>query len=370
MKRITALDSLRGIAALIVVIHHCSLVLPDVREWIDATYLLRPFVAGSEAVSVFFVLSGFVLYGLLNSETAPDYASYVAKRLIRLWPTMAVAVTASALLYLVIQPDEVSGTTVWFSLLSWHDYPSFISILGHFALFNSSRYLDLDNVIWSLAHEVKFSLVFPLLVPIIRHYPIHAVIGATYLSVGSACIPQPDFLARTFDPVSSLHYLFLFVAGGAVAAKREAISNFALSALGRKVAPAGIAIAVVLLNATRDLSPGYLAALGAVLLVAICATSPVAANWLDKPALTWLGNISYSLYLTHLPVLLTLVYTLHGKLPTSLILCVTPFISLGVAELMYRLVEQHSIAFARRIGNRSCVSPNLVQTPEAMRAFP
>jgi len=60
MKRIVALDSIRGIAAFAVVLHHCSLALPELREKIEATYVLRPLVAGPAAVYVFFVLSGFV----------------------------------------------------------------------------------------------------------------------------------------------------------------------------------------------------------------------------------------------------------------------------------------------------------------------
>ena len=363
-----ALDSLRGIAALVVVFHHCSLVLPNILPRINATYVLRPFVAGPEAVSVFFVLSGFVLYGLLNSESAPAYPEYIAKRLIRLWPPMAAAIMASALLFFLVQPDQIPGTTDWFSFQSWHTSPSFLTILGHLALFSSFQYLELDNVIWSLAHEVKFSLILPCLMPFISRRPILTVAGTTCLSAIATYLPQPAFLAQTVDPVSTLQCLFLFVAGAAVAANREAIRGCTLSLIDRKFAPAAIAVAVTLLSATAGLRPGYLVALGAVLLVSVCATSQVTADWLDKPALAWLGRISYSLYLVHLPVLLTLVYTLHRALPTWLILCATPLVSLGVAELMYRLVEQRSIACARRVGQASRGRADCHPDAEPMRA--
>lgn len=350
MKRVVALDSLRGILALIVTFHHCVLVLPGVREAIEASYVLRPLIAGPQVVSAFFVLSGFALYGLLDGPDAPAYRDYLAKRLVRLWPPLAVAIVMAALLCLAIRPGRVDGVTDWFTERSWRINPSFGDVIGNLALFGDLRYRQLDNVTWSLAHEMKFSLLLPVILPLIRRRPITSLALATCLSIAARHLPQSVLLAQTVDPVTSMRYLFLFVAGAALAVKRVEIGAFARSARGHALVPTGTVIALALLG-SPDPTLSFPGALGALLLVTICATSPVAAAWLDRPVLAWLGRVSYSLYLVHLPVLLTLVYTMHDLLPLWLLVVLAPVVSFGVAEIMYRLVERHAIALARRIGS-------------------
>jgi peptidoglycan/LPS O-acetylase OafA/YrhL len=160
MRRIVALDSIRGIAALVVVFYHCSLAAPQLHDRIAATYVLRPFVAGPAAVYLFFVLSGFVLYGVLAPGSAPPYPNYAAKRVLRLW-LPAAAVVGSALLYVAVDPSRVPGASDWFSDNSWIEAPSPAAMAYHFALFSAERYHQLDNAIWTLAHEIKISLIFP-----------------------------------------------------------------------------------------------------------------------------------------------------------------------------------------------------------------
>src|SRR5690349_12562971 len=99
MKRLESLDSLRGVAAMIVVLHHCASTMPGVRAALAGTYVLRPLIVGPSAVSVFFVLSGMVLYGTFDGKDGFHYLPFLIKRVTRLYPPVVAAVLASLMLY-------------------------------------------------------------------------------------------------------------------------------------------------------------------------------------------------------------------------------------------------------------------------------
>ena len=65
--------------------------------------------------------------------------------------------------------------------------------------------------------------------------------------------------------------------------------------------------------------------------------------------LAWLGRISYSLYLVHVPGAACGGYLLHTVLPLWLIALVAPVLSIGAADLVYRLVEGPSVAWGHRL---------------------
>jgi len=305
---------------------------------------------------VFFVLSGFVLYGVLAPETAPGYSSYAAKRLLRLWLPVAAAVLVSAVLYILVRPTAVPGTSGWFVEKSWTEPPSLMNLACHLALFNSDQYHQLDNPIWSLAHEIKISLIFPFVVLLVKRRPVATVIGACAISIAAAMVPQPAWLSDTFDPAGSLYYLFLFVAGAAIAARREAITVFAASEIGRNLTRPVLLLSLILLCSTARTSAGYGVSAGAVILIGISATSPAIGQALERRVLVWLGRVSYSLYLVHIPILLMIVHLLGGVVPLPLLLALVPIVSLGAAELFSRTVEQPSLRLAARVGARQALA--------------
>ena len=97
---------------------------------------------------------------------------------------------------------------------------------------------------------------------------------------------------------------------------------------------------------------GYLEfcyALGALLLIVLCLQSLAARRFLGRPALLWLGKISYSLYLSHQIVLIALVHLLYEKLPIGVILLIVLIVSLPIAELLNRTVELPSSALGKRM---------------------
>jgi peptidoglycan/LPS O-acetylase OafA/YrhL len=93
-------------------------------------------------------------------------------------------------------------------------------------------------------------------------------------------------------------------------------------------------------------------ALGATLLLALCMASPRARQLLAMPWLAWLGRVSYSLYLVHLLVMLTLVHSLRGLLPLPLILALAVAGSLALAALYNWLIEMPANRLGRLLAGR------------------
>jgi peptidoglycan/LPS O-acetylase OafA/YrhL len=87
-------------------------------------------------------------------------------------------------------------------------------------------------------------------------------------------------------------------------------------------------------------------AFGAAILIVFAPT----AAWLKSPRLLELGRISYSLYLSHLPVLLTVFHLGAGILPFWALSILSVLLSLIVAWVMYNCVEAPSIRLAKWFG--------------------
>ena len=213
MKRVESLDGLRGLAALIVIFHHCVMTLAGGREWVDATILLRPIIAGPSAVLVFFVLSGFVLYLMVERGDPFRYAPYLIKRMMRIYPPLLAAVICSALLYTALRPSPLPALSDWFNAASWQNPPTPQILAGHVLLFDGMAYHSLDNVIWSLVHELRLSLVFPLLALAVRRSTLVALTLSLLVSTMSKGLMAPVAPDTMVDIFASLQYLFLFAAG-------------------------------------------------------------------------------------------------------------------------------------------------------------
>ena len=78
--------------------------------------------------------------------------------------------------------------------------------------------------------------------------------------------------------------------------------------------------------------------------------SPASDRVLSAPPLVWLGKVSYSLYLIHVPLLVSAVHLTYGRLPLGVTIPAVIAASLLCAELMHRFVELPSIRLGRILG--------------------
>lgn len=346
--RYKSLDSLRGVAALAVVVHHAAMMLYTIPfpTWINATPL-RVIFDGNDSVLIFFALSGFVLFLTVQKAEPFGYVPYLVRRFMRLYVPFAAAILGSALLYVLVRPEAIPGATRWLAHSSWQAPPSPSLVGWHLALTDDGNLQGLDNVMWSLVQEARFSLVFPVLAwCVARNWLVSAVVAA-FVSVAAHLVILHHAAGWRYDPAETLQYLFLFVGGAALALNAATVR----ACLERASRPTRIAlwVASFLLVAFPVKSVfGIVAYVAAISLVALCFADRDAKGALSHPALTWLGRVSYSLYLVHVPILVAAAHLFYGKLPLPYIVLGAIALSLVVSEASYRFIEKPAINVGRK----------------------
>jgi peptidoglycan/LPS O-acetylase OafA/YrhL len=185
---------------------------------------LRILVAGHQAVAVFFVLSGFVLYASLTGTRLVPFASFVARRFLRLYPPVAAAILCSAAMYVLVHPQVLPGASDWVNRASWSAYPD-AHVLAGYLLLGGARYQSLDNPIWSLIVELRMTLVFPLIACGIAARPLLTLVLA--LATSAACVAAngTDAVEGIPDVTATGQYVLLFTAGAYMAHQASRIAR-------------------------------------------------------------------------------------------------------------------------------------------------
>ncbi|MCW2783341.1 MAG: acyltransferase [Marmoricola sp.] len=356
MRRLTGLDGLRGIAALIVVIYHTSLVaepylnthrVGDAWWWISASPL-KFLTAGPEFVLVFFILSGLVV-ALPALREGFGWTKYYAARLIRLYVPVWAALAVSALLVLSLpRNSSMVAKGSWMATSNATSATS--STLFSQAGLTRASY-NLDNVMWSLRWEIVFSIALPLFILLaarIGRFWVPAIgVAASLYTVG------------TFANNAQLTYLPLFLAGTLAAVHIEEITTWARKRSGRfwTLTASASALLIVLgpivgrlpgAGALATFATGA-AAFGAVGLVLSVIGSPTLDSALSARVPQFFGKISFSLYLVHVP-LLTVVTYLVGDSAWILIAALVPPLAVATGWGFYLAVERPSQKAAKSIG--------------------
>ena len=352
---IAELQSLRGLAALTVMIHHCSfyyIYAPGPKKWAEVLFNAHA------AVVVFYVLSGFVLYESLKASTITANAAlrFYVRRLFRIYPALwlacALGVTYVALFQGHPFPPSVSP---WFSA-SFRMAPTASKLL--MAFLGSSHAIPVP--LWSIVVELVASAFMPLILIASRRWTSFAALGATFLVL--------SFAGGMNMPMNIGGYLIQFIFGAWLA--RWAVPVMRQSHASRWAATIGCA-ALLGLDFVRqaggwDYASHYHNPVAA-LLEGVFATALVGAiaAWPQRFALLrwrWLlglGDISYSLYLIHLPIL-ALVAGIGGEwlgLPglssggLTAMFCLMAIVmplSIGLSALSYRYIEKPGIDLGKK----------------------
>jgi len=374
-QRFQSLDAVRGLAAIAVLLHHLMLSIPgvDALIWADPaadrhfttswpnviTYSpLHLFWSGHEAVLIFFTLSGFVLT-LAIQAGHDDYWQYLIKRFARIWLPFAASLVLALLLWSLTSRTMLAPiVSVWL-----HDVATFqiapLPLLGHFFMTGLRGQLYLNPVMWSLVHEMRISLIMPAIVYLAARHPRLAGGG------GAACLCMAFAFPIAFKlEASSIAgslmqtalYIPLFIAGSWLAIHRAEISGKIAALPAIKVAALWL-FAIILLQSRwliidEDI-PTYLATgTGAALTIALAFGSPKSEGFLQKPAFVWLGTISYSLYLVHMPLMIFLAKLATNRTNLPLLLIGMAAGSLAFSFIFHRLVERKAKLVGRLVAQR------------------
>lgn len=358
--RIKALDSLRGVAALIVVMHHFVAMYPERPALIKLTPL-RLLFAGESAVFVFFVLSGFVLFlALGRTTTMNDVLPFWIKRVFRIYPPFCAAILFSAGLWFVAHPQPIPGLSGYFNEESWNLLPSPGLIAGHLAMTDIHDLNSIDQPMWSLVVELRVSLIFPLLAAlVIRDWRL-ACVGSIVVSEICYHFDNPFSPIGPIDLIHTGQYVYLFVIGATLALKLSSVREF-FRGMPPTMRLACWGVALLSFAMTPERFGSLVTALGATLLVALVLGDDPITGMLRKPVAMWLGRVSYSLYLIHVPLMLACVHLLDGLVGPFIALCIAVVLSLTLAGVMYRFVELPSIAAGRYLVNLVRPVPTLTE---------
>jgi len=374
--RVNELDSVRGIAAFVVVLHHLwETILPDQNSFPFIAYAstepgwllhtafwislspMRLLFSGHAAVGVFFVLSGFALTKSLDNPSQRHYPQFIVRRFFRVYPPFAVVILLTAAVVYFIEPQPISGRD-WINL-SWTEPLTGSLLAGHLLMLTTAGPLNsLDSPMWTLVHELRISAIFPFvaLAAIMRpratlliSTAVFALFSVRHLTTWMGGLVHPE-LARDVlsSMIETMRYVLFFVLGILIASKNADLA----AALTRKAWYVRVLWPAALLCLAVPYTKAYLEifyAAGAFLVITLCLISPAAKSLLRHASLRWLGKISYSLYLSHQVVLLTMVHLLNGKWPMAVILPLVIPVSLLVAELLNRFVELPSSELGKRL---------------------
>jgi peptidoglycan/LPS O-acetylase OafA/YrhL len=368
--RIDSLDGLRGIAALVVVLHHILLTSPALAEpyrtggggeglvrWLAYTPL-HLFWLGTEPVLIFFVLSGFVLTLPVLSGRTGSWSSYYRKRLPRLYLPVWAAVGLAVVLNSVVSRDDVAAGSWW---LNAHEQASAWGVLGDLMLLVTPG--ATYTALWSLQWEMWFSLTLPLFVGAALFCVRRAPVWGTSLAAAGLIVLM--LVGQLLD-ARAMRFMPVFGLGVLMAVERARLASLAAWLSSRRMWPVAAVGAVVLLLAdwlvhgivAEPPSLVYAAGvslrmMGAAMVVHLFLHWRPAQRAATARPLRWLGSRSFSLYLVHEPIVVAVAFLLVAPGGVGLVLVVALPVALFVAELFFRAVEAPSHRFARLIGGRA-----------------
>jgi peptidoglycan/LPS O-acetylase OafA/YrhL len=336
------IEGLRAVAVLSVLVYHLR------SEWLPGGFI---------GVDIFFVISGFLITSHLVREHEKtgriSLVRFYARRMVRLIPAATVVLLGTAVATILFVP-RILWQQVGTDIIASATY-----VINWVLALRSVDYLAEDSIVspvqhfWSLAVEEQFYLIWPLLILLAGALAVRfnflkrrtmAVggVGVVVISFGLALIAyaQNDVTAY----FSTFTRLWELAAGGLAALAIERLRRTAPPALMRILFYVGTAAVIgsVVLLALPRLWPAPLTVvpvLGTVLILVagggVARTVP--ERLLGLRPMTWVGGISYSLYLWHWPIIVIAGYV-FGEI--GLILSVAIAVaSIALAWLSAKLVE-------------------------------
>jgi peptidoglycan/LPS O-acetylase OafA/YrhL len=351
--RLEWLDSIRGLAALVVLIGHIAGAFkwPD---WARNVFLLFD---GRVAVTMFFVLSGFVLarpyLGEVNTSKRFLLANFLTRRVTRIWlPWVAVFWMSWLAREFLPRDFLISPTLSEWAASFWTRPQDAMTILKQhlYSLHDPMTVLLPQD--WTLRVELQGSALIPVFVWLFRRRPwLVAAFGTALL-----------FVPRPFG-----YYMVTFAAGVLIAGYRNEIQKF-FATRSRATLIGLLLLAIILIETRYIIGPPKatdrfvwnLGTVGCSLFLALALGSSQLQSLLSRTPLVFLGRISYSLYLIQFVVILCalppLIYWLNNmglSEPNALLALVMFFgiaITIVLSAVLHHWIEQPCIDLGHWLG--------------------
>lgn len=322
-RELNEVHLLRGVAALMVCLFH--LVLGNVSLFSATNIIERVCTFGYLGVEIFFILSGYVIcYSLPANFSRQHYRTFFLKRIVRIEPPYL----ASIVLVLILNTLSLTYSGKGYSI-DW------LALVGHLAYINSfdtSTYLNV--VYWTLGIEFQFYLLLALVFPLLRRN----MTGFFSVMAAFFCL---SFISNTKNTALIFPYLSYFGVG-------IVLFSFKYQKFVPKIIIGFLLfLFVVHIYFTKGL-PNLIATMCTVVVIIGITTS--------NAVIKFFACISYSLYLTHVPVggkVINLgLRFVTTDLERYLLVLIALTTSVLFAYLFSRLVEQPAIQWAKRFSYR------------------
>jgi len=312
VPRYRQLDSLRGLGALSVFFAH-FISLKMALPWLNTLHQtpLGILCNGTAALMLFFVLSGFVLsLPFIDKQRPLKLSEFYIKRVFRIYPAYIFAIILAVLLKQFV--FDKNGLAPWSGWINnfWNwvwDKRSPEEILKTLLLIGPDFKINyIDPPIWSLVIEMKMSIILPFFILIVAR-------GNRTVNIGFLLV----IAWLTYE-----HHAWaisVFYLGILMARYKDSVLAFIRS----WKSPTIIAVTVLaillynndyeLLELIRRLNlPSkyilsyFLSAIGSCAILMMVLAGPQASRFLQRRVFTFFGDISYSFYLVHVPLILTI----------------------------------------------------------------
>lgn len=324
---------------------------------------LRIVWAGHEAVIFFFILSGFVLALHYVSGNAPRYGTFLIRRICRIWIPYLLAVFIALGAYEISFRSPIHGYSVWTDTI-W-DVPITAGlVVNHFLLLGNFNTTALDPTLWSLIHEMRISLIFPLLMVAVVKWGWKRNLTLAILLSASGYVGNEVFFGPSVGETSgaylfTLHYASMFIFGALLAKYRAPLIAYvaqlrpsmkAVVLIGGLVMYGYSHAVIVASHLSYNLGfivNDWMTGVGVMAIILLSLSSSVAETILTWGPIHFFGRISYSLYLLHVVALFSVLYLVHGHLKLVYVEGIAFLVAVFLATLAYKFVEVPSITFGR-----------------------
>ncbi len=366
------MDGLRGLAILAVVFCHYFGLISEFRPGTAGAYFAKILGAGWMGVDLFFVLSGFLVGGILiDQKKAKNYFRiFWMRRALRIAPPYFLFLAAYGLA--ISMPEGFwKGSESWL----WRDALPFWALAGYLQNFvmtwNGNFGPNFTAITWSLAVEEQFYLLFPLIVwclpsrkilPVVLAFffaaPVFRLTTGLWLNPEAARQAAIVLLPARCDCLAAGIVVAILVRNPGLAAR---LKTYSLSIQGATVAGLCTLLAFPFANlgqnspATLGFGFSWIAIVGAGLVLCLHERfSPSLCKIFGHPILRYFGKISYSLYLFHMAFLLILWALVFREPPAvgsprDVFFAILALASaIGFSHLCWILFESRLIRFGHR----------------------
>jgi len=283
------MEGLRGIAVFLVfLVHYSSLIEPYIVEKsIEMFFLHTIHRLGNVGVDLFFVLSGFLIYGTLIRKNETNFFQYMKRRIVRIYPTFLIIFLIYLCLSFMFPIENKIPNNLWDACL--YIFQNLLLLPGLFDI------TPIITVAWSLSYELFYYLLIPLVIRLLSlrnwtfkqriiFWCIISLIGFTYFEVYGG--PY-----RLLMFISGILLYEVFENKLIKPPKHLGTLSLILALLSYVYAP--------YLELSGVMQMGILYVFFFIVCLEAFSKNNGSAIWLKISPIRWLGNMSYSYYLMH-----------------------------------------------------------------------